>query len=141
MSDSVDASTLSREELAEYIKQLQNLKRDKAEEERINKTPAKRGRGVMEHTKRVLLDDPNISNDDLYKKVSELVGPPLPSRLVMTTTRSDFMATLRILEEAGRLLPKEAEVIDYDRDSKAKVKAKGDSHDKEEKEEHKATGD
>jgi hypothetical protein len=104
MSDTEDVDTfadLSTAELAEKIKVLTALKRVKSEEERAAKPPTKRGRGILETTKKILLEQPDIENDELFKLITERCGSC--SRTVMETVRSDFKHSLRVLKEAGRL--------------------------------------
>jgi hypothetical protein len=90
---------LSAAELAKQIKALTVLKRVKAEEERAAKPPTKRGRGILEFTKKTLLLQPEITNDELFKLVTEKCGTC--SRIVMEAVRSDFKHTLKILREEG----------------------------------------
>lgn len=104
MSDLDDTDTLaalSAAELSEKIKTLTALKRVKSEEERAAKPPSKRGRGILETTKKILLEQPDIPNDDLFKLITERCGSC--SRVVMETVRSDFKHSLRVLKDAGRL--------------------------------------
>lgn len=104
MSDLDDMDTLaslSTAELAEKIKTLTALKRVKVEEERAAKPPSKRGRGILETTKKILLEQPDIPNDDLFKVITERCGSC--SRIVMETVRSDFKHSLRVIKDAGRL--------------------------------------
>jgi hypothetical protein len=111
IADDIDSfSSLSTTELAQKIKALTALKRVKSEEERAAKPPSKRGRGILETTKKILLEQPDIHNDDLFNLITERCGSC--SRTVMETVRSDFKHSLRVLKEAGRLKePDEMAVI------------------------------
>lgn len=102
IADDIDTfAGLSTAELAQKIKALTALKRVKSEEERAAKPPTKRGRGILETTKKILLEQPDIANDDLFNLITERCGSC--SRTVMETVRSDFKHSLRVLKEAGRL--------------------------------------
>lgn len=117
MSDMLKLDDLSPEELAKIIKEAQGIKRQKVEEARAAK-PMKRGRGIMEFTKRTHLEYPDISNDELYQLLSDNFEGA--SRSVMETCRSDFKHSLKVLGDMGRLKeldevepePEEEEVVE-----------------------------
>lgn len=92
---------MSVSELAAKIKELQVRKRQAEDEERANKPPPRRGRGVMATAKRILWFEPNIDIADLHKRVVSECGPC--SLTVIQTTRSDFRNTIEVLRELGKL--------------------------------------
>lgn len=125
---------MTPDQLRELGKQLQAKRLELEAEARRSKGPTKRGRGVLETTKKILLDEPDIPADELYKRITEKCGTC--SYAVMQTVRSDFAHTLRVLEEAGRLQKAPAEVVNLDNERK---KDKMDGEDKADSK--KASGD
>lgn len=98
---SVEELTAKKMNLGERIKKLQLMKRQVEDEERANRPPPRRGRGVMSTAKRILWFEPNIDIAELHKRVVAECGPC--SLTVIQTVRSDFRNTIEVLRELGKL--------------------------------------